>query len=41
MTEDKVRESAGKILGFEDIDIAKGVGQLTYFNQLGFLWKNT
>lgn len=37
MTEDKVRESAGKILGFEDTDTAKsGVGQLTSFNQLGF-----
>lgn len=37
MTEDKVRESAGKILGFEDTETAtSGVGQLTSFNQLGF-----
>ena len=37
MTEDKVRESAGKILGFEDTETAtSGVGQITSFNQLGF-----
>lgn len=37
MTEDKIRESAGKILGFEDTETAtSGVGQLTSFNQLGF-----
>lgn len=37
MTEDKVRERAGKILGFKDTETAKsGVGQLTSFNQLGF-----
>ncbi len=37
MTEDKVRESAGKILGFKDTETAKsGVGQITSFNQLGF-----
>ena len=36
-TEDIVRESAGKILGFEDTDTAiSGVGQITSFNQLGF-----
>ena len=38
MTEDKVRESAGKILGFKDTDTAiSGVGQITSFNQLGFI----
>ena len=38
MTEDEVRNLAGKILKFEDSDIAiSGVGQLTSFNQLGFL----
>ena len=37
MTEDKVRESAGKILGFKDTETAKsGVGQITSFNHLGF-----
>lgn len=37
MTEDKVRESAGKILGFKDTETAiSGVGQITSFNQLGF-----
>lgn len=37
MTEDKVREKAGKILGFIDTETAKsGVGQLTSFNHLGF-----
>jgi type I restriction enzyme M protein len=37
MTEDKVRESAGKILGFIDNETAKsGVGQITSFNHLGF-----
>jgi len=38
MTEDRVRESAGKILGFKDTDTAiSGVGQITSFNQLGFI----
>lgn len=38
MTEDKVRESGGKILGFIDTDTAiSGVGQITSFNQLGFI----
>jgi hypothetical protein len=38
MTEDKVRESGGKILGFKDTDTAiSGVGQITSFNQLGFI----
>jgi type I restriction-modification system DNA methylase subunit len=38
MTEDKVREGAGKILGFKDTETAKsGVGQITSFNQLGFI----
>ena len=37
-TEDQVRDEAGKILGFEDSDVAQsGVGQITTFNQLGFL----
>ena len=37
MTEDKVRESAGRILGFKDTETAiSGVGQITSFNQLGF-----
>lgn len=37
MTEDKVRDKAKEILGFEDTETAKsGVGQLTTFNQLGF-----
>ena len=37
LTEDVVREKAGKILGLENSDVAKsGVGQLTSFNQLGF-----
>lgn len=37
MTEDKVRDKAGKILGFKDTESAKsGVGQITSFNQLGF-----
>jgi len=37
MTEDKVSEKAGEILGFTDSDTAQaGVGQLTTFNQLGF-----
>lgn len=37
MTEDKVRDQAGQILGFEDSESAKsGVGQITSFNQLGF-----
>lgn len=37
MTEDKVREKAGKVLGFEDTETAiSGVGQITSFHQLGF-----
>ena len=37
MTEDVVRDNAGKILGFEnEKGIQSGVGQLTTFNQLGF-----
>ena len=38
MTEDKVREKAGKILGLKDTETAiSGVGQITSFNQLGFI----
>ncbi len=37
MTEDEVRDLAGKILMFENTDkVQSGVGQLTSFNQLGF-----
>ena len=37
MTEDKVRDKAGKILGFKDTETAiSDVGQITTFNQLGF-----
>ena len=37
MTEDQVRDKAGKILDFQDTETAKsGVGQITSFNQLGF-----
>lgn len=37
LTEDVVRDKAGKILGFEDTkEVKSGVGQLTTFNQLGF-----
>lgn len=37
MTEDEVRDLAGRILKFENTDRAQsGVGQLTSFNQLGF-----
>lgn len=37
MTEDQVRDLAGKILKFENSDsVISGVGQLTTFNQLGF-----
>lgn len=37
MTEDKVRDQAGQILGFIDSSDAKsGVGQITSFNSLGF-----
>ena len=37
MTEDEVRDLAGKILNFENTDkVQSGVGQLTSFNQLGF-----
>jgi len=37
-TEDQVREAAGRILGFENTETAiSGVGQLTSFNQLGFI----
>lgn len=36
MTEDEVRDEAGKILGFKnEKNIKSGVGQLTTFNQLG------
>ena len=36
LTEDEVRENAGKTLGFTKIKNVKcGVGQLTTFNQLG------
>ncbi len=38
MTEDKVRDQAGQILGFTDsFDAKSGVGQITSFNSLGFL----
>lgn len=37
LTEDQVREMAGRILGLENTDTAiSGVGQITSFNQLGF-----
>lgn len=37
MTEDEVRDLAGKILKFENTNkVQSGVGQLTSFNQLGF-----
>lgn len=37
-TEDQVRDEAGRILEFKNSDIAiSGVGQITTFNQLGFL----
>ena len=38
LTEDQVRDLAGKILGFNDPEegIQEGVGQLTTFNNLGF-----
>ena len=37
MTEDEVRDLAGKILKFKNTDkVQSGVGQLTSFNQLGF-----
>ena len=37
MTEDEVRQEAGKILGFADCEKAvSGTGQITTFNQLGF-----
>lgn len=37
MTEDEVRDQAGKILGFVNAEnVNAGVGQLTSFNQLGF-----
>ena len=36
LTEDEVRETAGKILGFTKVKNVKcGVGQITTFNQLG------
>lgn len=36
LTEDEVRENAGKILGFTKLKHGKcGVGQITTFNQLG------
>jgi len=38
MTEDEVRDKAGKILKLENTnDVMAGVGQLTSFNQLGFI----
>ncbi len=38
MTEDEVRDQAGKILKFENSEnVNAGVGQLTSFNQLGFV----
>lgn len=38
MTEDEVRDQAGKILGLKNSEnINAGVGQLTSFNQLGFI----
>ena len=38
MTEDEVRDQAGKILGFKNSEnVNAGVGQLTSFNQLGFI----
>ncbi len=51
MTEDQVRDKAGKLLGFKVTETAiSGVGQITSFNQLGFIgvkdrpkeleWKN-
>lgn len=37
LTEDQVRDNAGKILGFENTEnVDSGVGQLTTFNNLGF-----
>ena len=37
LTEDVVRDNAGKILGLEDSDVAiSGIGQLTSFIKLGF-----
>lgn len=40
LTEDEVREAAGKILGFNKIKNVKcGVGQITTFNQLGIKGK--
>ena len=37
-TEDEVRDSAKKILGFDDGEenVKQGTGQITTFNQLGF-----
>lgn len=38
MTEDEVRDQAGKILGLKNSEnVNAGVGQLTSFNQLGFI----
>ena len=38
ITEDEVRDKAREILGFSDNDnVRSGVGQLTTFNQLGFV----
>ena len=40
LTEDEVREAAGKILGFNKIkNVKSGVGQITTFNQLGIKGK--
>ena len=38
LTEDKIRDSARIILGFDEIEdgIRQGTGQITTFNQLGF-----
>ena len=37
LTEDVVRDNAGKILDFKnENNVQSGVGQLTTFNQLGF-----
>lgn len=37
LTEDQVRDNAGKILGFKNTEnVDSGVGQLTTFNNLGF-----
>lgn len=41
LTEDAVRDKARDILGFKDKDgVRSGVGQITTFNQLGFIRTN-